>query len=235
MTDNAANAGYLPIENYGIIGNLNTVALVGNNASIDFLCLPSFDSPTVFAALLDAEKGGNFTIAPFLENSRCKQMYLPETNILTTRFQSEKGVAEIVDYMPIETSDAHHRLIRTARAVKGSIVFQLRCAPRFDYGRATHTAEQKNACVVEFAVPQKELPQIRLVGSHPLKIDGMDVVAEFTLQSGEEASFILECGVCEELPESADKNEWRSGFPRRRGFGRGGRESRFTKDVGERW
>jgi len=77
---------YQPIENYGIIGDLNTVALVGLNGSIDFFCVPYFDSPTLFASILDSEKGGHFRIAPYRDNSKRKQMYFPDTNVLLTRF-----------------------------------------------------------------------------------------------------------------------------------------------------
>src|SRR4029453_16921243 len=80
---------YAPIEDYGIIGDLHTVGLVGKNASIDFLCLPSFDSPSVFAALLDAERGGHFQIAPRLDDAVHRQLYLPDTNVLLTRFLSD--------------------------------------------------------------------------------------------------------------------------------------------------
>lgn len=93
---------YKPIENYGIIGDLHTVALVGMDASIDFMCFPHFDSPSVSPALLDHEKGGRFQIAPVLEGARQKQLYLPDTNILLSRFLSGAGVAEVSDFMPLE-------------------------------------------------------------------------------------------------------------------------------------
>ena len=79
---------YQPIENYGVIGDLNTIALVNLKGSIDFMCFPDFDSPTIFAAILDDEKGGSFTICPDSENLKYKQLYLPDTNILITRFLS---------------------------------------------------------------------------------------------------------------------------------------------------
>src|SRR5947207_14612352 len=90
-----------PIENYGVIGNMRSIALVGVNGSIDFLCYPNFDSPTVFAALLDHERGGRFQIQPQLQKRRVRQLYFPDTNILLTRFLAEEGVAELTDYMPI--------------------------------------------------------------------------------------------------------------------------------------
>src|SRR6476660_5964827 len=91
-----------PIENYGVIGNMQSIALVGMNGSIDFLCYPNFDSPTVFASLLDDEQGGRFQIEPQLKDMRIRQLYLPDTNILLTRFLAEEGVAELTDFMPVE-------------------------------------------------------------------------------------------------------------------------------------
>jgi GH15 family glucan-1,4-alpha-glucosidase len=95
---------YAPIESYAVIGDLQTAALVGLDGSIDFLCLPQFDSPTVFAALLDAERGGRFAVQPVLDGVRHKQLYLPDTNVLLTRFLSPTGVVEISDFMPVHRS-----------------------------------------------------------------------------------------------------------------------------------
>src|SRR5215510_470708 len=92
---------YQPIENYGVIGNMRTAALVGMDGSIDWLCLPHFDSPSVFAALLDAGKGGRFRIAPVGDAFRRKQFYWPDTAILITRFLHDEGVGEVQDYMPV--------------------------------------------------------------------------------------------------------------------------------------
>src|SRR5580692_5112554 len=89
------------IENYGVIGNMRSIALVGMDGSIDFLCYPNFDSPTVFGALLDDERGGCFQIQPQFNERRVRQLYLPETNILLTRFLAEDGLAELTDYMPL--------------------------------------------------------------------------------------------------------------------------------------
>src|ERR1043165_7490781 len=100
MSNNHKQESYLPIEDYGIVGNLHTIALVSKYASIDFLCFPRFDSPSVFCKLLDAEKGGCFSITPQMKDAVTKQLYLPDTNILVTRFFSDEGIAEIIDYMP---------------------------------------------------------------------------------------------------------------------------------------
>ncbi len=141
---------YTPIEDHGIIGDLHTVALVGKNGSIDFLCLPSFDSPSVFAALLDADRGGRFQIAPQLDDAVHKQLYLPDTNVLLTRFLSDNGVAEVSDFMPVEDAGSAHNVVRRAKTVRGEVCFEMRCEPRFDYGRATHTAERRSDTEILF-------------------------------------------------------------------------------------
>lgn len=196
-------SGNHPIEDYGVIGDLTTVALVGTDGSIDFLCWPDFDSPTVFAKLLDVENGGSFSIEPKLENSRRKQMYLPETNILTTRFQSEAGVAEIDDFMPMLDGDSHRRVVRAVRAIKGTIAFRMCCSPRFDYGRRAHTAELHGERCVDFVAAQDRCLPVRLIAGVPLRVVAGAAEAEFSLQAGEHISFVLECRVPEEEPREA--------------------------------
>ncbi len=208
------------IEDYGVIGDLHTVALVSTEASIDFLCLPEFDSPTVFAALLDTEKGGHFSLRPLMERSRRKQMYLPETNILTTRYLSENALAEIVDYMPIDAAGDRQQVIRTARAVKGEIEFQLECRPRFDYGRKAHSPKQLDEHIIEFLVEGEKFASVRLVGSRPLTISGNDVVTKFSLRAGEEASFIFECRICGEPSHDAREETTRRAFSETSNFWR---------------
>jgi len=95
---------YRLIEDCGIIGDLHTAALLAKDGSIDFMCFPEFDSPTIFAALLDKDKGGRFQIAPSLNHANQKQLYLPDTNVLLTRFLSESGIAEVSDFMPVGES-----------------------------------------------------------------------------------------------------------------------------------
>src|SRR4029077_4878114 len=141
---------YAPIGEYGIIGDLYTIALVGMDGSIDFLCLPHFDSPTVFAALVDADRGGRFQIAPLLAGAARKQLYLPDTNVLLTRFLDPDGVAELSDFCPVADEGQTHNLVRRAKTVRGEVRFQMRCEPRFDYARATHTVEQRSDTEVLF-------------------------------------------------------------------------------------
>src|SRR5262245_52051400 len=134
---------YQPIENYGIIGNMRTAALVGMDGSIDWLCLPHFDSPSVFAALLDDQKGGRFRIAPQADGYRHKQFYWPDTNVLITRKLHPDGVGEVEDYAPLARQHATPgplpaALIRRVRVVRGQVPFRLECRPAFDYARAAH-------------------------------------------------------------------------------------------------
>ncbi len=182
---------YQPIENYGVIGDLYTVALVGMNGSIDFMSFPHFDSPTIFAALLDAEKGGKFQIHPTLNQVRHKQLYLPDTNVLLTRFLSDEGVAEISDFMPIEKGETTHELVRRVKTVRGEVRFQLTCAPRFDYARAGHRVEQLEGQVL-FISEGDDGMALRLRSGVPVQIANGAAVATFTLRAGESAAFVLE-------------------------------------------
>ena len=130
---------YLPIEDHGIIGNLHTAALVGKDGTIDWLCLPAFDSPSVFCSILDDEMGGHFALRP-VEYTRSQQLYLPDTNVLLTRFFSPEGLAETLDFMPIMTRQGErHRLVRNVRVIRGRMDFSVECLPAFDYARRGHS------------------------------------------------------------------------------------------------
>jgi GH15 family glucan-1,4-alpha-glucosidase len=179
---------YQPIENYGIIGNLRTAALVGMDGSIDWLCLPHFDSPSVFAAILDDKKGGRFRIAPSSEEFRHKQFYWPDTNVLVTRFLHESGVGELEDYMPIGgAGSVPDALVRRVRVVRGQFSFHLECRPAFDYARATHETHV-DAHGVYFEGPGTRL---HLASPVPLQRDGDGVIADFTLSEGDKITFVL--------------------------------------------
>jgi GH15 family glucan-1,4-alpha-glucosidase len=183
--------GFQPIENYGVIGNMRSIALVGMNGSIDFLCYPEFDSPTVFAALLDDKRGGRFQIQSELSNPRVRQLYLPDTNILLTRFLSEEGVAEITDYMPIGLRvEQPNEIVRRVSVIRGEVQFEMRCEPRFDYAKSTHRVEIKDG-YAKFLPGTDACPSMALYSSVPLKIQHENVVSKFTLRAGEVATFVF--------------------------------------------
>ncbi|MCY4475454.1 MAG: glycoside hydrolase family 15 protein [Chloroflexi bacterium] len=134
---------YLRIEDHGIIGDLYTAALVGVDGTIDWFCAPHFDSPSIFASILDEENGGHFSLRPANNDVRSTQYYLPETNVLVTHFTSDEGVAQIVDFMPVRTrvaGDTDHVLIRRITGIRGNLHMQIDCSPRFNYGRDEHDA-----------------------------------------------------------------------------------------------
>jgi len=177
--------GYQPIENYGVIGNLRTAALVGMNGSIDWLCLPCFDSPSVFAAILDCAKGGRVQIAPAVESARHKQFYWPDTNVLITRFLHADGVGELEDYMPV--GDVPDQLVRRVKVVRGRLAFRLECRPAFNYARGTHETlvNERGARFDHSGMC------LGLASSIPMRRDGDGVVSDFTLGEGEKAVFVL--------------------------------------------
>ena len=186
---------YQPIENYGVIGDTQTVALVGMNGSIDWFCFPRFDSPSVFAAILDDKKGGYFKIAPGTDVIARKQLYWPETNVLITRFLAPDGVAETTDYMPIGrnmTAPGSRQVVRRVEMVRGSMAFRLECYPAFNYARDIHETRISGEGAA-FHAPGISLG---LAASVPLKQDGNGVFSEFTLQEGQTAVFTLKEIAC---------------------------------------
>lgn len=187
---------YQPIEHYGIIGNMYTTALVGLNGSIDWLCFPNHDSPSVFAAILDDQKGGCFKICPSLASNptaqvKHRQLYWPATNVLITRFLTSEGVGEIIDFMPVGLSSqeiGYHSLIREVRVVRGTMRFHAECWPAFNYARDGHTTTltPKGVC---FYSDQMSLG---LATDVPLEEKGQGVWGEFTLSQGDMAVFVLQ-------------------------------------------
>jgi pentatricopeptide repeat protein len=134
---------YPDISDHGLIGDLQTTALVTSDGKVDFFCCPRFDSPSVFASLLDGDKGGYFQIRPAAETYVAKQLYLPNTAMLITRFMTPDGVGEVLDFMPVieGAPTDRHRLVRYLRVARGTMQFNVEIQPRFDYGRAKHTVE----------------------------------------------------------------------------------------------
>jgi GH15 family glucan-1,4-alpha-glucosidase len=217
-----------PIENHAVIGDLNTVALVALDGSIDFLCFPRFDSPTIFAALLDPDRGGKFQISPELDHAKRKQLYLPNSNILLTRFLAADGVVEISDFMPVGEVAPAHNIVRRVKCVRGQARIRMLCAPRFDYGRATHRCEHKENQIV-FISEGSDKMVLRLCSSVPLTLENGDATATFSLGTNESASFVLEdrreevpCHNERYVPETfkSTLNYWRSWISKCRYEGR---------------
>jgi GH15 family glucan-1,4-alpha-glucosidase len=143
-------ARYPNIADHGLIGDLQTAALVTTDGVLDWFCCPRFDSPSVFASLLDAERGGFYRIAPDRDDYVTRQLYLPDTAVLITRFMTPDGVGEVHDFMPVIEGPAtdRHRLVRNIRVVRGVMRFAIQIEPRFDYGRKPHTMEISESGVV---------------------------------------------------------------------------------------
>lgn len=184
---------YQPIDSYGMIGALETIALVSRAASIDFLCFPRFDSPTVFAALLDDAKGGRFSISP-RGDLRNNQLYIPETNVLVTQFLDDDGIGEVTDFMPIGHVRHKHRIVRRVQTLKGTMRFHLHCEPRFDYARTGHRCTVGDAGVV-FTPDDPDAGGARLRCLNPavtLHVENGVVTADFELGANETADFVFE-------------------------------------------
>jgi GH15 family glucan-1,4-alpha-glucosidase len=183
---------YQPIEDYGMIGNMRTVALVGMNGSIDWLCSPNFDSPSIFGALLDDAKGGRFQITPIADKVRRKQFYWPSTNILITRFSHEDGIVEIEDFMPVgfaSDSPYYQQLHRRVRCVRGAVRLSAVCRPALDYGRAAHEVQ----LVEGGASFHAKGNHFTLVANVVLQADNQGgVSADFVLQEGQSKTFIFQ-------------------------------------------
>ncbi|PZC47512.1 MAG: Glucoamylase (glucan-1,4-alpha-glucosidase), GH15 family [Chloroflexi bacterium] len=182
---------YQPIENYGVIGDMHTVALVGMNGSIDWYCYPRFDSPSIFASILDHDKGGHFQIVASCDGVTEKQIYWPETNVLVTRFLSPYGVAEVIDFMPVSNGDTENhspRIIRQVTTVRGSMPFHMECFPAFDYARSPH----KTTLYEGGAVFQSEDLSLRLSSTIPLATKSSGVVCDFIMEEGQTATFTLD-------------------------------------------
>jgi GH15 family glucan-1,4-alpha-glucosidase len=205
--------GYLPIAEHGVIGDLHTAALVGTDGTIDWYCCPHFDSPSVFAAILDRSRGGYYRIAPTTEDWTPKQLYFPDTNVLITRFLTRDGVGEVQDFMPIHDNPGsvfRHRLVRRVLGVRGQLTFRVEVEPRFDYGRASHTVVfHENGAVFRSAGLS-----LALETATPLRPSDDGVTCEITLAAGESATFVLERVHEDYVPRPYSEDETREAFDR---------------------
>ncbi|MFE0678047.1 glycoside hydrolase family 15 protein [Streptomyces sp. NPDC058867] len=183
---------YPPIEDHGMVGDLQTAALVSSDGVIDWFCAPRFDSPSIFAALLDHDRGGHFAVTVDGPEVTSRQLYLADTAVLITRFLTPDGVGEVVDFMPVdrpETATDRHRLVRVLRVTRGRVRFTLSCRPRFDYARAPHRLTLDDG-VARFAGPGLDV-HLQPAGPLVLERDGDDVRAEVELRQGERAATVL--------------------------------------------
>ena len=184
---------YPQIAEHGLIGDLQTAALVTTDGTVDWFCCPRFDSPSVFASLLDHDRGGHFRIAAEGDDRVVKQLYFPDTAILVTRFMTPGGVGEVIDFMPVgdpgRVSD-RHRLVRMVRCVRGEMRFVLECAPRFDYGRQAHELELTE----QGAVFHADTLRLTLhgAGGVAMQRQGDDVHAAITVRAGQAGGVMLE-------------------------------------------
>jgi GH15 family glucan-1,4-alpha-glucosidase len=207
----AALPGYLPIAEHGIIGDLHTAALVGTDGTIDWYCCPHFDSPSVFGAILDRQRGGYYRIAPAAEGWTPKQLYFPDTNVLITRFLTRGGVGEVQDFMPIHEAPGsvfRHRLIRRVVGVRGELTFRIEVEPRFNYGRDPHTIVfHENGVVFRSADIS-----LALETAVPLTFSETGVTCEITLPAGESVTFVLERVPEDYVPRPYSEDETREAF-----------------------
>ncbi len=204
---------YAPIADHGVIGDLHTAALVGADGTIDWYCCPTFDSPSVFGAILDKERGGYYRIAPAREGSSRKQLYFPDTNVLITRFLSPEGVGELQGFMPIarDGDERHrHRLIRRVLCVRGEMTFRMEILPAFNYGRDGHDVRVHEHGAV-FSSPGLSLA---LQATVPLTQAGDGLVSEFTLREGESITFVLERVHEDYVPRPYSEAETREAYER---------------------
>ena len=192
---------YPDISEHGLIGDLQTAALVSTDGVVDWFCCPRFDSPSVFASLLDADHGGYFRVAPDREDYVSKQLYFPDTAVLITRFMTPDGVGEVQDFMPPAGAVAtdRHRLVRQLRVVRGTMRFVIEVQPAFDYGRRPHKLDLLD----DGAVFQSDGMELTLHWAAPPEVSADDpgITVERrgdglrgtrTLRAGQSGGFVLE-------------------------------------------
>ncbi len=191
---------YPPIAAHGLVGDLQTGALVSAEGVVDWFTAPRFDFPSIFAALLAHDRGGLFRLSPDDPACSRKQLYYPDTAVLVTRFMPPDGVGEVLDWMvplTLGAATARHTLFRTVRVVRGTVRFSMECRPRFDYGRASHTLEI-NPRGASF---RSAGTTCHLSTGIPLEREGDDVHGAVTLTSGQAAAAVFTvCGADESAP-----------------------------------
>ncbi len=186
---------YKKISDYGIIGNLHSIALVGVDASIDWLCFPHIDSPSIFGALLDDKKGGRFSISPVDEWDSAAG-YLPGTNILQTRFRTKEGVMRVTDFMPVcacgreEMEDDGHELYRLVEILRGEVRVGIAFDPEFDYARLDTDLQQDGNAIIARGGGEV----LTLLSSHEIDLSDENRIDEWTLSEGDKVWLSLSYG-----------------------------------------
>jgi GH15 family glucan-1,4-alpha-glucosidase len=201
-----SSGGSVPIEDHGIIGDLRTVALIGMDGTLDWLCFPHFDSPSVFAALLDPERGGHFRISPEPDGVVHKQFYWPDTNVLVTRFYTPDGVGELIDFMPVgAAAEREHarEVLRRVRVVRGEMAFRVECFPAFNYGRDPHTTRLIPGGVSFLS----ERLSLTLSTKVTLGLEARGVSARIALREGQSVVFTLREGAPGSCTETVHSHE----------------------------
>jgi GH15 family glucan-1,4-alpha-glucosidase len=216
---------YPPIAEHGVIGDLQTAALVTTDGSIDWYCCPRFDAPSVFASLLDIKRGGYFRIAPQGHDYITKQLYVPDSAVLITRFLATGGVGEVIDFMPIDHPEevtSHHEIFRLVRVVRGEMRFTLDCQPRFNYARTSHELEMaKHGAIFRTPALTLTLHANGSEGTDPVTLThrDTDVHSSFTLRSGQIVGVVLE-SASNRKPGEISAEEVRNKFLATMGFWR---------------
>jgi GH15 family glucan-1,4-alpha-glucosidase len=182
--------GYKPIEDYAAIGDGRTVALVGRDGSIDWLCLPDLDSPSVFGAVLDADKGGRFVLAPEVPYT-VDRRYLPETNVLETTFATGHGVVRVTDVMTVAGPGLlpGREVARRVEGLAGEVPMRWYVEPRFGYGLQSSRVERRAGIPV--ALSGGDALAVCSWGAGDTRITASDISGEVTLSQGQRALIAL--------------------------------------------
>ncbi|GAA4991635.1 glycoside hydrolase family 15 protein [Yinghuangia aomiensis] len=215
---------YPPIANHGIVGDLQTCALVSDEGVIDWFCAPRFDSGSVFAALLDADNGGRFAVTSTHHETTVRQLYLSDSAVLVTRFLTPDGIGEVADFMPLPDdpakADDRHRIMRVLRVVRGSFTFAIECSPRFDFGRKRHQL-QADGPLAHFAAEGIDL-YVQTLGDIDLAADGDDLRAHVELHAGQVSAIVLTADTSgDPAPAPLDRGDVRDALSETRHFWNG--------------
>ena len=182
------------IQDYGVIGDCRAAALVSRYGSLDWLCWPSFDSPSIFAAILDRHKGGHWSISP-KQPFRVQRAYIADSNVLETHFEGASGRGILTDLMPVASEDfkrrsllPDHELLRQIKCTSGELEFEVDFSPRPEYGRKSANLRQQGSHGLRMDVGRGAY---HLRSSIPLRVQGGRAQATVVLKSPDVSRFSL--------------------------------------------